>query len=107
MIEKIKELDLHDSPVNKININFAEDKIQLELASFIEEKENYSEISLIFHNVVNIKLPTTDNLTVESLYDIKIIDKINKYYATIVFLLGFGRPSYSIEFEFSLVEIKK
>jgi len=109
ILTRLNEIDFHDIPVERISFKtkYSTD-FTVDFALYDESRRDYDYWRL---NLVGITELNSDCLILNSNYDIEITSfdysKKNSYEGRIMFLLGFGNPSFAVEFKCSEIELIK
>lgn len=109
-LDKIKKaintIEFHDLPVEKISVDFENEKLLITVAIYNDETQQYLLKSVEFISVSNFSklcriesnIEEIFSLDIESIADDQILAKI-------VFLTGFSKPSIEWEFWFKDLQI--
>ncbi len=108
-IKRLKELELHDVPVDTITFRPEENKIQLELSKYNDQKEMYDKYTLNFKEIEKIE---SDKFTFESFHKLEIAhceaSKMEKGYKIgIIFLTMASEPTWQLNLLCTSIEIIK
>lgn len=99
----LNTINFHDRNLIQLNFIF----IKKELNIVLDGESNY--LSLHFHNISNLSIDSLIQITevedIELFSMEEVMEKDREIYFT--FLLGFGKPSFTLKFSFNRVEIKK
>lgn len=109
VIEKLDKIVFHDLPIESINfISQGEIKLIVTASPYNENTNDYEKLKLIFSKITELK---SDEIIFDNECDIELFhfeyvyDEIFK--CKMDFLLGFGKPSLTIELTCREVEIKE
>ena len=108
MAKSLNDYEFHDAPVKSIQINCDPDiEFVLSMLFFDEELQQYQNVEFKFKGVEYLKsgeliLNSSSSIEVYSLENEN--GKLNK--CKIIFLIGFSRPSFELEFKYKTVEIR-
>jgi len=104
MLDKLKEIEFHDSGLINLNIDFDQSKIEI----IIEKEVGVSRTFLVFEQVSSLKINEIRNLKqfyCVEVYDAEFDQIENIFTAKFIFLLGFSTPDWMIEFTFKTVKV--
>lgn len=110
IIDKLNELDLHDSPVEKLEIKFEEKRVELWYYLWDETNDEYTKHRLIFSGVRNIFF---DGLTLDDDFDVQEILECNCvkhkefYKCELIFYTGTGKPVLTVVIVFNSINFDK
>jgi len=102
IIDNINKLELHDCPIDSLNIDFSNKKINLSIDVFNEKKKNYDKANLSFLEIedLSIEVLNIDNLSDIDIDYHEVFEKNNKYFIKFILRLGFGKSTAKISFAF-------
>ena len=106
--EILKDIEFHDRDVASLNIDFSNKKIVLALEELIDEPQ--AEKVFTFEGVTNITTGGFEEyieLNQLELYGANFSKKNDVNYVEFIFLLGFGKPSWQLNFNFEKVNITR
>jgi hypothetical protein len=109
ILELLNEIDFHDVPVNKISFQ-SDSHLELIIGFLLynEIKDEYEEYLLKFINI-NILNSNKLILSKESDFEINTFDYYfdGLYNCKLLFLLGFGEPSFEIQLKCETILLEK
>src|SRR5687768_7272569 len=104
-IDALNAMSLHDIPVKKINFNFENSEINIEILEYCEMKKDYNCILLSFKQIGSMEMSEllyTFNEDPEALemeifhHNTSTIEEI--YETEFIFLTGFAQPGLKLNF---------
>lgn len=103
MIKRLEELDYHDSSLSSISYDFEDAKFKL---IFIEGSSD-TEITILFTGVSELNIQGLSEYENIEIYSVDY--EFNTHYNSvkIICLLGFGKPSWQVQFKFTSASISR
>lgn len=105
MIKDLLSLDLHDSPINSIKIDFEEGTITIIILQYDELLKDLFKIEMFFLRVENLdlgKIPEVQNIEIFS----ADISEISNNRFKINLLIVYDQPNINLNFQFEFAEIE-
>ncbi len=102
----IDGIELHDLPVNGIDLDFTSGVISIKCEVYDEKMNCYKSVVLRFTQVTNISSGAIETLAcdVVEIFSADVTDcNTGGYSIVIVFLTGFSKPSFQISFNYKEV----
>ncbi len=105
---KLAMYDLHDVPIQAIDINFEGDFLTFVLELFSEKIDTYEEKKFIFSKIGNLNIPQKKELNYLGLelYGYDLNQKSNNCKIELIFLQGLSEPDWTISFDFVDLEVR-
>lgn len=108
IIKMLGDIEFHDVPVKGLYIQTEkETKITIDYYLYIEEKKDYNSYSIVFSKIKSADLeqfPLQEETDMEiSRFNYDLIDE--NFHCEILFLLGFGQPSFELKITCDHIEI--
>ncbi len=104
IIEKIDSLELHDSGIRELKVDFITKSVTLVYEKWNTKKKNYDEYSLIFQGVTKFETSKaySNTLLMEEISEIQCQQKNQtEYNAEIILVADFGEPDWAINITFT------
>ena len=107
IIIRLKKVDWHDLPVNKIEISTEEStKLTVEALIFNEETKEYEKLILIFSNITELEI---NRIILSGKSDMELysfdFSKKEQYYCKLNFLCGWAEPDFEISLKCGKIEL--
>lgn len=101
MLEILNKFNFHDAILISIDVNFEKRSINI----FFKEDFESDIIELKFRSINNLNIDNLCDYDDFEIHEAKFSLSEDKYIANFIILLGFGKPSWEIEFSFDKVII--
>lgn len=105
IINILDKYELHDAPLEEVLIDLEKNRIIVKLSIHNEEIDDYYQLHLVFLEIKDLKIQNIGELIVECLNHYKILRIGENYNISLVFLLGFSKPTWELNFIFSDLEL--
>lgn len=106
-LDELKNLDLHDQGLGGLQFDFYAKEITLKVDFYDEGRSDYNNVLIKFLEVDGISLPeiTIDDSTSIEIYSHEVLEYSNGVSVKFVLLLGIGKPSLEISFNFKSYQV--
>ena len=110
-IEYLRQKEFHDQSIDKFELDFANSQLRLIIDFFDERNQDYYKEEFLFLKVSSLRIQEVlfDDLEMDSIYSLEIFESINKrelFTCKMILLLGFGKQSLEIQFDFRTFDCK-
>jgi hypothetical protein len=107
---EIQNIEFHDLGIQKLNLDFSTDKVEIVFDEFDDLEKTYKPLALNFTGISKIYLDYPQNevdFSLESLLEANFNLENNKPFVEFIFSMGFAMPSCSLTIGFTSLTVKR
>jgi hypothetical protein len=104
IVEKIRNLQLHDVALDMVAFNWASSSITIKYLAYQDDTNDYYTKSIEFTQTSEVIFNCNSIFSIREITSVAVNMVADGYHAKIIFLTDLGGPSYELIFNFKTLE---